>query len=351
MSVLLLSAKPSGEVAVGACAARPANAGCRSRRSMRTWARSSRAARLSSMTSGSSLRLRRRRPQGGAKPRRSGLTARPAGSSSPRLSNSMTPLQSMLQPAWDDPLPSGLRGGLVRAIPGIAADADTYACLRCRAARGDGSAVVMPVVPHGRLSYDIHARFGAGRCASAGVGSRGPWVDSVLIVGHAGTAPAGRGSAGESALRRDRWCGVLPGGERGRKLAAGADAELGEDFPQVVGDGGGADEQLRGDLRVGGAFAGEAGDQRFLRGQGVGRLDGVLPGVPAGCPQLDTRPFGKRRGADRVKDLMRAAELVAGVTSAPLAAQPLSVNQAGAGAVNPQPGMAQAVDRLAVEVL
>jgi hypothetical protein len=37
----------------------------------------------------------------------------------------------------------------------------------------------------------------------------------------------------------------LPGGKRGSKLAARADAELGEDLPQVVGDGGGADEQLR----------------------------------------------------------------------------------------------------------
>jgi hypothetical protein len=35
------------------------------------------------------------------------------------------------------------------------------------------------------------------------------------------------------------------------ELAAGADAELGEHLAQVVGDGGRADEQLRGDLRVG----------------------------------------------------------------------------------------------------
>ena len=54
---------------------------------------------------------------------------------------------------------------------------------------------------------------------------------------------------GESALQRDRRCCALPGGKRGSKLAAGADAEFGEDFPQMVGDGGGADEQVRGDLR------------------------------------------------------------------------------------------------------
>ena len=89
------------------------------------------------------------------------------------------------------------------------------------------------------------------------------------------------------------------------KLMARADAELGEDLPQVVGDGGGADEQLRGDPGSG-AVAGQAGDQRFLRGQGIWRLDGVLPGVPAGRPQLGARPFGERRGADRVEDLVNA---------------------------------------------
>ena len=40
-------------------------------------------------------------------------------------------------------------------------------------------------------------------------------------------------------------------------------------------------------------------------------------GAPAGCPQLDARPFGKRCGADGVEDLVGAAELIAGVTPAP----------------------------------
>jgi hypothetical protein len=64
----------------------------------------------------------------------------------------------------------------------------------------------------------------------------------------------------------------------------------------VIGDRGRADEQLGGDLRVGGTVAGQAGDQGFLRGQGIGRLGDVLPGVPATCPQLDARPFGERYG-------------------------------------------------------
>src|SRR5690349_2699311 len=105
-------------------------------------------------------------------------------------------------------------------------------------------------MPHGRLRHEINAMFGAHRCASARVDSRDPVVASVLTAGHARTAATLRGSARELALRRDRWCCALPGGKCGGKLAAGTDAELGEDFAQVVGDGGGADEQLRGDLRV-----------------------------------------------------------------------------------------------------
>src|SRR5215469_1863485 len=165
--------------------------------------------------------------------------------------------------------------------------------------------------------------FAARRCASARVHSRDPRVHSVSIGGYAGTAAACADLPGELGSRRGRRCRALPGGKRscgkrGGKLAAGADAELGEDLPQVVDDGGAADEQLRGDLRVRGAFPGEAGDQRLLRGQGVPRLDGAFAGLTATCPQFDARPFGKRYGTDRVEDLIGAAELIAGVTPAPL---------------------------------
>ena len=59
-----------------------------------------------------------------------------------------------------------------------------------------------------------------------------------------------RSSAWELALRRDRRCCAVSCGKRGSKLATRADAELGEDLSQVVGDGGGADEQLRGCQRL-----------------------------------------------------------------------------------------------------
>src|SRR5260370_3378452 len=95
----------------------------------------------------------------------------------------------------------------------------------------------------------------------------------------------------ESALRRDRRCCAWPGGKRRSKLAARADAELGEHLPQVIRDGGAADEKLRGDLRVGGALAGQAGDQRFLRGKGIWRLDIVLPAVPPVPTQLTQLTF------------------------------------------------------------
>src|SRR5580693_6441932 len=202
--------------------------------------------------------------------------------------------------------------------------------------------------PYGRLNYHTHAMFAAHLRASVRVDSRDPMVDSVLIVGH--TAPVS-GSARESALRRESRCCAWSRGKRAGQLAARADAELGEDLPQMVGDGGRADEQLRGDLRVGGAVPGQPGDQRFLRGQGIWRLDGAFAGLAATGPQLDAGPFGKRRGADGVEDLVRAGELIAGVPSAPLAAQPLAVDQAGAGQVHPQAGPAEAVDRLAIQAL
>ena len=202
---------------------------------------------------------------------------------------------------------------------------------------------------YGCLRYDIHAMFAARRRASVKVDSRGSMVDSVLIVGHAGTAAAVRGSARGSALRCDGRCCALPGGKRGSKLAAGADAELGEDLPQVVGDGGGADEQLRGDLAGWRRRRRPAGRSALLARSGSRASRGAFAGAPAGRPQLGPGPFGERSGAGRVEDLVRGAELVAGVTPAPLAAQPLAVEQVGAGQLHAQAGTAEAVDRLPVE--
>ena len=64
---------------------------------------------------------------------------------------------------------------------------------------------------YGRLRYDIHAMLAAHRRASARVDSRDPVVDSVLTVGHAGTAAAVRGSAWEEGAGDARTGGRRPG--------------------------------------------------------------------------------------------------------------------------------------------
>jgi hypothetical protein len=117
-----------------------------------------------------------------------------------------------------------LRGGLARAIPGIAADADTSLPPLPGNSR-NGSAGVTPVMPHGRLRYDIDARFGARRRASVSADSRGPVVDSVLIAGRAGTAAAGSA--------RNQRCGV-PGGAASCRAGSTAASWLRELMPSLV---------------------------------------------------------------------------------------------------------------------
>jgi len=65
--------------------------------------------------------------------------------------------------------------------------------------------------------------------------------------------------AGRAAL-------VSAGGQDPVELAAGADAELGEDLAQVVLDRARADEQPGADLRVGQAVAGQPRDLSLLWG-------------------------------------------------------------------------------------
>ena len=117
-------------------------------------------------------------------------------------------------------------------------------------------------------------------------------------------------------------CGQCAG-----ELAAGADAELGEYLPEVVGDGRRADEQLRGDLGIRGTLAGQAGDVRFPGGKHVPGLRGLLGGALASRAQLGSCPLGERPGAGRDEDLVRGAKLTAGIALALLTAQPLAVQQ------------------------
>ena len=61
--------------------------------------------------------------------------------------------------------------------------------------------------------------------------------------------------------------------QRGLQLVPGADAELGEHLGQVPFDGARGQEQLRADLRVRQAVAGQPGDLLLLRGELVARLE------------------------------------------------------------------------------
>jgi len=79
----------------------------------------------------------------------------------------------------------------------------------------------------------------------------------------------------------------------GESCAVG-DPELAEDFAQVVVDGARADEQPGGDLLVGEAFTGQAGDLRLLRGEHVLCLDAALAGPLAGGAQFGPGPVGER---------------------------------------------------------
>jgi hypothetical protein len=139
------------------------------------------------------------------------------------------------------------------------------------------------------------------------------------------------------------------------ELAAGGDAELGEDLAQVVLNGVGADEQPGADLRVGQPVPGQQRDLHFLRRQLLAGLDGSRPGALAGgLPgglQLPAGPFGEGFHPDLVEHAVRGAQLLPGVGPAVFAAQPLAVEQVRAGQLGAKPGAAEPVDRVGVQVI
>jgi hypothetical protein len=82
------------------------------------------------------------------------------------------------------------------------------------------------------------------------------------------------------------------------KLVSGFDSELAERLAEVVVDGAGADEQLRGDLLIRGPLGGEAGDLCFLGGQVVARVDGPFARMFAGRLELDPGALSERFHAE-----------------------------------------------------
>jgi hypothetical protein len=95
----------------------------------------------------------------------------------------------------------------------------------------------------------------------------------------------------------------------------------------------------------------KAGDAGLLRGEVIqGRVAAAVRGG-AGRGQFLPRPAGERPGAHRLEQVVRGAQLGAGVGAPSLAAQPFPVEQVGAGQRQPHPGPAQPSDRLGVQLL
>ena len=113
----------------------------------------------------------------------------------------------------------------------------------------------------------------------------------------------------------------------------------------------GSDEQLRADLRVGPAVPGQLGDLLLLRSQvSPGDLTSLAHLLPGG-QQLAPGPPGERLGAHHGQHAVGGSQLGAGVSAAVLAAQPFAIDQVGTGELRAQPGAAEPVDRLTVQVL
>ena len=123
-----------------------------------------------------------------------------------------------------------------------------------------------------------------------------------------------------------------------------------EHLAQVVLDGARADEQLRADLGV--RVSRRRRAERSAPPEAVSCVaastvrfrDGL-----AGGQQLATGAFGERLGPDATEHLVRSAQLLARVHAPVLAAQPLAVQEVGAGAVDDDAAPAEPLDRLAVE--
>src|SRR4051812_34183056 len=112
-----------------------------------------------------------------------------------------------------------------------------------------------------------------------------------------------------------------------------------------------AEEEPRTDLRIRQAIAGQACDLPLLRGQVVAGLDRPLAHLLACRLKLFTCALGEPLHPDRDEHFVGAAQLLARVDPAVLAAQPLSVEQMSPGELGTKPGPCQSLDRLAMQAL
>ena len=116
-------------------------------------------------------------------------------------------------------------------------------------------------------------------------------------------------------------------------------------------DRAGAEVELRADLRIRPAVAGESCDVLLLRRELIARLVEALAHLRAGGQQLVPRAFGERVGVHGDERVVCTPELLACVDASIRAAQPFAIEQPDAGELWTKPGAPQAVDRFAVQAL
>jgi DNA-binding CsgD family transcriptional regulator len=128
------------------------------------------------------------------------------------------------------------------------------------------------------------------------------------------------------------------------------DPELPVDGAQVVLDGGGAEEQLGGNVTIRGPARGQLGDLELLRSElDVSRI-GAGMRVFAGGRQLGAGPVGEAVHAHPLEAFQRGTELVPGIAATPLAAEPFSVDQLRACYRESDGSSLKVVDRLLITV-
>src|SRR6266568_8041533 len=151
---------------------------------------------------------------------------------------------------------------------------------------------------------------------------------------------------------RGLWRSFFPvAGQDGVELVAGADVELGEDLVQVVLDRARAHEEVGSDLRVGQAITGQPGDLDLPGGELGWHTGRAFTYSLAGREQLARGSFGEAVSSHGGEHLVRGAQLLAGIDPPVLPAQPLPVEEVGAGERHPDAGAGEAVDPLAVLAL
>src|SRR4051812_10870570 len=114
-------------------------------------------------------------------------------------------------------------------------------------------------------------------------------------------------------------------------------------------DGARADEQARADLRIRIPVARESCDPSLLGGEVVARLGRARPHRLARGQQLATRAVGEPEGADAGEHAAGGAQLLARVHPAPLSAQPLAIEEPGAGEMKRCATASEPIDRSFVQ--